>query len=68
MSAVYNSKNTVILVKKISIQDYYIQKPLVMIKYNKYMGGVDTNDQAAEIHIFQSEQSIKWRKKVFFRM
>ena len=31
------------------------------------MGGVDTNDQAAEIHIFQSEQSIKWRKKVFFQ-
>ena len=39
-----------------------------MIKYNKYTGGIDTNDQAAEIHIFQSEQSIKWRKKVFFRM
>ena len=44
MSTVYNSKNTDTGKKHFQTKET-IQKPLIMIKYNKYMGGVDTNDQ-----------------------
>ena len=44
-----------------------IQKPLVMTKYNKYMGGVDANDQLLKYSHF-SKRTIKWWKKVFFRL
>ena len=39
----------------------------MMIKYNKYMGGVDANDQLLKYSHF-SKRTIKWWKKVFFRM
>ena len=38
-----------------------------MIKCNKYMGGVDANDQLLKYSYF-SKRMIKWWKKVFFRM
>ena len=44
-----------------------IKKPLVMTKYNKYMGGVDANDQLLKYSHF-SKRTIKWWKKVFFRL
>ena len=44
-----------------------VTKPLVMMKYNKYMGGVDANDQLLQYSAF-SKRTIKWWKKVFFRM
>jgi len=44
-----------------------IKKPLVMTKYNKYMGGVDANDQLLKYSHF-SKRTIKWWKKVFFRI
>ena len=44
MSTVYNSKNIDTGKKHFQTKET-IQKSLVMIKYNKYMGGVDANDQ-----------------------
>ena len=44
-----------------------IQKPKVMLMYNKYMGGVDANDQLLKYSHF-NRRTIKWWKKVFFRM
>ena len=35
--------------------------------YNKYMGGVDCNDQLLQYSAF-SKRTIKWWKKVFFRL
>ena len=66
MSRVYNSKNTDSGKKDFQTKET-IQKPLVMIKYNKYMGGVDANDQLLKYSHF-SKRKIKWWKKVFFRM
>ena len=66
MSTVYNSKNTDTGKKHFQTKET-IQKPLIMIKYNKYMGGVDANDQLLKYSHF-SKRTIKWWKKVFFRM
>ena len=66
MSTVYNSKNTDTGKKHFQTKET-IQKSLVMIKYNKYMGGVDANDQLLKYSHF-SKQTIKWWQKFFFRM
>ena len=66
MSTFYNSKNTDTGKNHFQTKET-IQKPLVMIKYNKYMGGVDANDQLLKYSHF-SKPKIKWWKKVFFRM
>ena len=66
MSRVYNSKNTDSGKKDFQTKET-IQKPLVMIKYNKYMGGDDLSDQLLKYSHF-SKQTIKWWKKAFFRM
>ena len=66
MSTVYNSKNTDTGKKHFQTKEA-IQKPLAMIKYNKYMGGVDANDQLLKYSHF-SKRTIRWWKKVFFRM
>ena len=63
MSTVYNSKNTDTGKKHFQTKET-IQKPLIMIKYNKYMGGVDANDQLLKYSHF-SKRTIKWLKKVF---
>ena len=63
---VYNSKNTDTSKKHFQTKET-IQKPLVMMKYNKCMGGIDANDQLLKYSHF-SKQTIKWWKKVFFRM
>ena len=44
-----------------------ITKPKVMLMYNKFMGGVDRNDQLAKYSAF-NHRSLKWWKKVFFRI
>ncbi len=44
-----------------------IVKPDVMNEYNKFMGGVDLNDQLAKYSAF-NRRSCKWWKKVFFRL
>ena len=44
-----------------------IKKPLLMTKYNQFMGGVDANDQLLKYSHF-SKRTIKWWKKVFFRL
>ena len=44
-----------------------IKKPKVMLMYNKYMGGVDANDQLLKYSHF-NRRSIKWWKKIFFRL
>ena len=44
-----------------------ILKPKLMLMYNKYMGGVDANDQLLKYSHF-NRRTIKWWKKVFFRM
>ena len=56
VSTVYNSKNTDTGKKHFQTKET-IQKPLIMIKYNKYMGCIDANNQLLKFHIFQSEQS-----------
>ena len=66
MARVYNSKNTDTGKKHFQTKET-IQKPLVMMKYNKCMGGVDANDQLLKYSHF-SKQRIKWWKKAFFRM
>ena len=40
-------------------------KPVVVMKYNSAMGGVDKADQLAVYYCFQ-RKSLKWWKKVFF--
>lgn len=42
-----------------------IQKPSVVVQYNKYMGGVDRSDQMVA-YINTICKSFKWWKKVFF--
>ena len=44
-----------------------ITKPEVMHMYNKFMGGVDRNDQLSKYSAF-NHCSLKWWKKVFFRI
>ena len=41
-----------------------VQKPEMIVKYNKYMGGVDCNDQLLQYSGF-NRRSLKWRKKYF---
>ena len=42
-----------------------IRKPLVIEKYNQFMGGVDKCDQLNQYYSFV-RRSVKWYKKVFF--
>ena len=44
-----------------------VEKPEVMLEYNKYMGGVDINDQLLQYAPF-ARRSNKWWKKVLFRL
>ena len=44
-----------------------ITKPVVMHMYNKFMGGVDRNDQLGKYSAF-NHRSLKWWKKVLFRI
>ena len=44
-----------------------IEKPEMMLFYNKYMGGVDVNDQLLKYCAFDYH-SMKWWKKVAFRL
>ena len=44
-----------------------IEKPEMMLFYNKYMGGVDVNDQLLKHSAFD-HRSMKWWKKVAFRL
>ena len=44
-----------------------ISKPLVIDKYNTYMGGVDKSDQLVIYYAF-SHSSKKWWKRIFFHM
>ena len=66
LSTVYNSERIDTGRKDYKTNDP-ITKPLMMTKYNKYMGGVDANDQLLKYSHF-SKRTIKWWKKVFFRM
>jgi len=42
-------------------------KHSIIHNYNKYMGGVDSNDQLLKYSAF-SRRTVKWWKKVFFRI
>ena len=42
-----------------------VTKPAVMHEYNKYMGGVDQNDQLTKYSAF-TYRSTKWWKNVFY--
>lgn len=44
-----------------------IEKLHIMIQYNKYMGGVDANDQLLK-YLHFSRRTLKWWKKVLFRL
>ena len=44
-----------------------VEKPHMMMQYNKYMGGVDANDQLLKYLLF-SRRTLKWWKKVFFSL
>lgn len=44
-----------------------ILKPQMMVMYNKYMGGVDANDQLLQYSAFD-RQNVKWWKKCAFRL
>ena len=43
------------------------KKPEIVHTYNKHMGGVDNNDQLMQYSAF-SRQTLKWWKKVLFRL
>ena len=45
----------------------YIEHPNIIHMYNKYMGGVDCNDQLLKYSAF-SHRTCKWWKKVLFRL
>ena len=63
MSTVYNSQNTDTGKKHFQTKET-IQKPLVMIKYNRSMGGVDANDQLLKYSHF-SKQTITGGERFF---
>ena len=42
-----------------------VTKQEIIHYYNKYMGGVDSNDQLMQYSVF-SRQTVKWWKKAFF--
>lgn len=66
VSTVYNS--TEVISGKVDRKTKEpIKKPLIMTKYNKFMGGDDANDQLFKYSHF-SKRTIKWWKKVFFRL
>ena len=48
-------------------KDEIISKPIMIIQYNTYMGGVDKCDQYLSYYSL-GRKSIKWWKKVFFRL
>ena len=66
MSTVYSTME-VITCKKHWQTKEDISKPESMDEYNKYMGGVDANDQLLKYSEFSSK-TIKWWKKVAFRL
>ena len=66
LSTVYNSGKVDTGITHFIIKEV-IKKSRVMIQYNKYMGGVDANDQLVKYSHF-SRRTLKWWKKVFFRL
>lgn len=66
LSTVYNSGKVDTGITHFIIKEV-IKKSRVMIQYNKYMGGVDANDQLVKYSHF-SRRTLKWSKKVFFRL
>ena len=42
-----------------------VEKPLAVVKYNQYMGGVDRTDQLLSYYEY-SHRTIKWWKRAFF--
>ena len=66
LSTVYNSGKVDTGITHFIIKEV-IKKSRVMIQYNKYMGGVDANDQRVKYSHF-SRRTLKWWKKVFFRL
>ena len=51
--------------KRVRGRDNLVRKPLVILRYNEFMGGVDLCDQYNQYYQF-CRKSIKWWKKVFF--
>ena len=66
LSTVYNSGKVGTGITHFIIKEV-IKKPRMMIQYNKYIGGVDANDQLVKYSHF-SRRTLKWWKKVFFRL
>lgn len=44
-----------------------VDKPVCVIDYNKYMGGVDHSDQLMSYYPFK-RKALKWYKKLFYRL
>lgn len=66
MSTVYSS-NHVAIGKKHWKTKEEITKPELMHQYNKYMGGVDLNDQLLKYSAY-SRRTLKWWNKAAFRI
>ena len=43
----------------------FVNKPMCVIEYNKYMGGVDLKDQLLETFLLERKRQKAWYKKLF---
>ena len=66
MSTVYSTKSMPVGRKHWKTKEE-ITRPEIMHNYNKYMGGVDLNDQLLQYSAY-SQRTLKWWKKVTFRV
>ena len=66
ISSVYSSQNIDVGRKHWKTKEV-VTKPALMHFYNKYMGGVDCNDQLLQYSAF-NRRSLKWWVKVAFRL
>lgn len=65
LSTIYNS--SMVDTGKTNKHKEKVYKSEIVINYNKFMGGVDRNDQLSKYSAFNRQQ-VKWWKKVFFQL
>lgn len=69
LSTMHNTSATVVLKRpKGSREKQPIPCPTIISKYNAYMGGVDLMDQHLSYYSMSTRRTLKWWKKVFWRL
>lgn len=69
LSTMHNTSATVVLKRpKGSREKQPIPCPTIISEYNAYMGGVDLMDQHLSYYSMSTRRTLKWWKKVFWRL